>query len=171
MAQPIWLTAAIPSDATPGVYKATFRLTGKTANKNFRLEKEIQIKVYPVVMEEPSLWVTNWFRTSPQKMKTFNGGKDVELYSPAYWEMIKELALKLKECYSNVILISPLQYIEFIEKDGVYAFDYTQFDKMISIFKEAGVLKMIEGGHIAGRSGNWDSQFEPYIPEYKDGKR
>ena len=171
MAQPIWLTAAIPSDAAPGVYKATFRLTGKTANKNFRLEKEIQIKVYPVVMEEPSLWVTNWFRTSPQKMKTFNGGKDVELYSPAYWEMIKELALKLKECYSNVILISPLQYIEFIEKDGVYAFDYTQFDKMISIFKEAGVLKMIEGGHIAGRSGNWDSQFEPYIPGYKDGKK
>lgn len=171
MAQPIWLTAAIPSDATPGIYKATFQLTGKAGNKNFRLEKEIQIKVYPVVMEEPSLWVTNWFGTSPEKMKIFNGGKDTEPYSPAYWGMIEELARKLKECYSNVILVSPLQYIEFTEKDGIYAFDYTQFDKMISIFKEAGVLKMIEGGHIAGRSGNWDSQFEPYIPEYKDGKK
>ena len=30
---------------------------------------------------------------------------------------------------------------------------------------------MIEGGHIAGRSGNWDSQFEPYVPEYEDGKK
>lgn len=171
MAQPIWLTANIPSDAAPGDYKATFRLTGKAGGKLFRQEKEIRIKVYPVIMEEPSLWVTNWFGTSPEKMKIFNGGKEVELYSPIYWDMIKELALKLKECYSNVILISPLQYVEFSEKDGTYTFDYTQFDKMVSIFKEAGALKMIEGGHIAGRTGNWDSQFEPYVPEYKDGKK
>ena len=171
IAQPIWLTASVPANTTPGNYKATFRLTGRAGNKRIKLEKEIRIKVHPVVLEEPSLWVTNWFSTSSDKMKVFNGGKEVELYSQEYWNMVEKLALKLKECYSNVILISPLQYIECIEKYGIYSFDYTQFDKIISIFKKAGVLKMIEGGHIAGRSGNWDSQFEPYVPEYEDGKK
>lgn len=67
MAQPIWLTAAVPANAVPGDYKATFCLTGKAGGKPVRLEKEIRIKVYPVVLEEPSLWVTNWFSTSPEK--------------------------------------------------------------------------------------------------------
>ena len=81
IAQPIWLTASVPANTTPGNYKATFRLTGRAGNKRIKLEKEIRIKVHPVVLEEPSLWVTNWFSTSSDKMKVFNGGKEVELYS------------------------------------------------------------------------------------------
>lgn len=43
--------------------------------------------------------------------------------------MVQELADKMKECYSNVILLSPLEHIEFEEKDGTYTFDYSRFDK------------------------------------------
>lgn len=171
MAQPIWITVPVPTDAKPGNYQATFSLSGKTGGKTFRIERKMDIKVYPVVMQEPDLWVANWFSTSAEKMKVFNGGEDAELYSDTYWEMIRELAAKLKACYSNVILISPLEHIGFTEEDGIYSFDFSQFDKMIGIFKEAGILKMIEGGHIAGRTGNWDSPFAPYVPELKDGKK
>lgn len=171
MAQPIWTTVPVPTDAKPGNYQATFSLSGKTGGKTFRIERKMDIKVYPVVMQEPDLWVANWFSTSAENMKVFNGGEDVELYSDTYWEMIRELAAKLKACYSNVILISPLEHIVFTEENGIYSFDFTQFDKMIGIFKEAGILKMIEGGHIAGRTGNWDSPFAPYVPELKDGKK
>lgn len=171
IAQPIWITAAIPFDAAPGLYRAVFKLSGKAGNLPFTEEKEIRVKVYPVVMNQPDLWVTNWFGTSPEHMRVFNSGKEVELYSPTYWDMISELALKMKECYSNVILISPFQYVEFREKNGHYKFDFTQFDKMLSIFKEAGILKMVEGGHIASRRGNWDSQFELFVPEYKEGEK
>lgn len=80
-------------------------------------------------MPQPDLWVTNWFGTSPDKMKIFNSGKEVEPYSDVYWEMVQELADKMKECYSNVILLSPLEHIEFEEKDGTYTFDYSRFDK------------------------------------------
>ncbi|WP_455673572.1 glycoside hydrolase domain-containing protein [Phocaeicola sp.] len=171
VAQPVWISVPIPADAQAGTYKATFSLKGKAGDEAFDLKKEISIEVYPVVMPQPELWVTNWFSTSPEKMKTFNSGKEVEPYSDAYWAMVGELAGKLKECYSNVILISPLEHIGFSEKDGVYTFDYTQFDKIINIFHQAGVLKMLEGGHIAGRTGNWDSRFAPYVPEYENGKK
>ena len=171
VAQPIWISVPVPTDAEAGNYKATFSLKGTMGNQTFELKKEISVKVYPVVMPQPDLWVTNWFGTSPDKMKIFNGGKEVEPYSDAYWEMVQALADKMKECYSNVILLSPLEHIEFEEKDGTYTFDYSRFDKMIEIFHRAGVLKMLEGGHIAGRSGDWSSQFAPYVPQYENGKK
>ena len=171
VAQPIWISVPVPTDAEAGNYKATFSLKGTMGNQTFELKKEISVKVYPVVMPQPDLWVTNWFGTSPDKMKIFNGGKEVEPYSDAYWEMVQALADKMKECYSNVILLSPLEHIEFEEKNGTYTFDYSRFDKMIEIFHQAGVLKMLEGGHIAGRSGDWSSQFAPYVPQYENGKK
>lgn len=169
--QPIWLTVAIPQDAKAGQYKGTFLIKGKVGGNAFCLKKEIEIKVYPVKMETPTLWVTNWFSTDPEMMKKFNSGKEVELYSAPYWGMIEELAEKMKDCYQNVVLISPLEHIIFTEKENTYSFDYTNFDKMISIFNNAGVLKMIEGGHIATRSGDWESQFVALVPENIDGKK
>ena len=171
VAQPIWISVPVPTDAEAGNYKATFSLKGTMGNQTFELKKEISVKVYPVVMPQPDLWVTNWFGTSPDKMKIFNGGKEVEPYSDAYWEMVQALADKMKECYSNVILLSPLEHIEFEEKNGTYTLAYSRFDKMIEIFHQAGVLKMLEGGHIAGRSGDWSSQFAPYVPQYENGKK
>lgn len=171
MAQPIWVTAFIPRDAVPGDYTAAFKLTGKSGGVSFQEEKEIRIKVYPVVMDTPALWVSNWFSTDSAKMKIFNGGKDVIPYSEEYWNMVRELAGKLKECYSNVILISPLEHVGFKETDGVYTFDFTHFDKMVSIFEEKDILKRLEGGHIAGRTGGWGSGFAAFVPEIKDGKK
>jgi hypothetical protein len=74
--------------------------------------------------------VTNWFTTADDKMKVFSGGKDIEPYSAEYWKMVGELASKLHECYTNVILVSPLQHIEFSEKSGKYSFDYKNFDRV-----------------------------------------
>lgn len=172
LTQPMWVTLPVPADAKEGCYRAEVTLKGLAGNKPFSFTREIYVKVYPVTIEKPSLWVTNWFTTADDKMKVFNGGKDVEPYSAEYWKMVGELASKLHECYTNVILFSPLQHIEFSEKSGKYSFDYKNFDRFIDVFRQAGALKMIEGGHIAARAGNWDSNFEAYVPEVdKDGNK
>lgn len=172
LTQPMWVTLPVPVDAKEGCYRAEVTLKGLAGNKPFSFTREIYVKVYPVTIEKPSLWVTNWFTTADDKMKVFNGGKNVEPYSAEYWKMVGELASKLHECYTNVILVSPLQYIEFSEKSGKYSFDYKNFDRFIDVFRQAGALKMIEGGHIAARAGNWDSNFEAYVPEVdKDGNK
>lgn len=172
LTQPMWVTLPVPVDAKEGCYRAEVTLKGLAGNKPFSFTREIYVKVYPVTIEKPSLWVTNWFTTADDKMKVFNGGKDVEPYSVEYWKMVGELASKLHEYYTNVILVSPLQHIEFSEKSGKYSFDYKNFDRFIDVFRQAGALKMIEGGHIAARAGNWDSNFEAYVPEVdKDGNK
>ncbi|GBU08797.1 hypothetical protein AwDysgo_21280 [Bacteroidales bacterium] len=171
VSQSIWITVAVPHDAKPGDYIGQVKLSGTIAGHSFEIQEEMKLKVYPVVLETPSLWVTNWVFTSPEKMKIFNGGVDVEPYSDKYWELIGELAQKMKDCYQNVVMISPLEHVVFNENKGIYSFDYTQFDKMVRLLKDAGVLKMIEGGHIATREGDWGSQFATFVPEMIDGKK
>ena len=170
LTQPMWVTVNVPHSAKAGNYKAKFTVKGKLDNRDFNLQKELEIKVYPIVLEEPDLWITNHFSTSERNMKIQTEGKDVKSYTEEFWELVKEIAIKQKECYSNVIMINPLDDVHFTEENGKYSFDYTNFDKMVSIFYEAGALKMLEGGHIAGRCGNWVSQFEPYIMKKVDGK-
>lgn len=169
-AQPLWITLPIPEDARAGIYKAEVVFSGVAGSEPFSYKEELCVKVYPVTLEKPSLWVSNWFSVSDDRMKIFNGGVPVKRYSADYWNMVGELAEKLGECYTNAILVSPLEFVEFKEKAGKYTFDFTYFDKFIGIFREEGILGMIEGGHIAGRKGDWVSTFELYVPEYdKDG--
>lgn len=169
-AQPMWVTLPIPINAKEGNYSAEVNLSGIAGGMPFSFKKEIFVKVYPVAIEKPSLWVSNWFSTSDERMKRFNSGEPVKRYSPSYWAMVGELAKKLGECHTNVILVSPLEFVEFKEKEGKYTFDYTYFDQFIEIFKRQGILDMIEGGHIGARKGKWSSPFELYVPEYdKDG--
>ena len=169
--QPMWVTVNIPRTAKAGDYTATFTLKGKLVDQSFTLKKDIHIKVYPIVLNEPDLWVTNWFSTSDENMKIFNGGKEVETYSDTYWKLIQELAEKMKVCFSNVIIVSPFEHIDIKKSENTYTFDFTNFDKMVTIFHQAGVLKMIEGGHIAARCGDWGSQFEVFLPTVEKGEK
>ena len=169
-AQPMWITVPIPTKVADGVYKAQVTLSGQAAGEQFSLNREISIKVYPVTLEKPTLWVSNWFSTTDAAMKVLNGGVSVERYSEEYWAMVGEIAKKLGECHTNVIMISPLDLVEFELKKDKYHFDFTTFDKFINIFEKEGVLGVIEGEHIAVRKGGWKSDYVLYVPEYnKDG--
>ena len=169
--QPIWVTVNIPSNVKAGNYCAKFTINGKLDNQNIELQKELKIKVYPIVLEKPDLWVTNWFSTNDKEMKILNGGTDVEKYSDRYWELTNKLAEKLSLCYSNVMIFNLFEHIEFKEENGKYTFDYTHFDKLLTIFKNNGILKMIEGGHISHRIGKWGSQYATFVPKYVNGKK
>lgn len=167
-AQPMWITVPIPAKTKAGIYKAEVTLTGKASGEEFTLKKSISIKVYPVTLEKPTLWLSNWFNTSDAAMKVLNGGKSVKRYSPEYWDMVSEIARMLGECHTNVILLDPLRHVEYTMKGDKYSFDFGNFDKFIEIFEKAGVLGMVEGEHIAIRKGGWKSQFVFLVPEYNE---
>ena len=155
--QPVWVSVAVPKDAAPGVYKGKVKVKGKGVN----LSGEIAVKVYPVVLEEPTLWVTNWFNSGERSLKHFN--PDAELYSEEHWDYIRALARIMKESYQNTILVS-LGLIESKADGEKWSFDFTKFDKEVEIFEEAGVLKKLEAGHIGGRIGLWNSPFGVTVP-------
>ena len=157
MTQPVWVTVDVPKDAIPGVYNGKIRLSGE----GFNLESEIALKVYPVVLEEPTLWITNWFNSSEGALKYFD--PEATIYSEEYWEYIRAIASKMKVCYQNTVLI-PLSTITSTNEGGSWSFNFDNFDKMVGIFIEAGVLKRLEVGHVGGRVGKWNSPFGVNVP-------
>jgi hypothetical protein len=46
-----------------------------------------------------------------------------------------------------------------LDDNGKYTFDFTRLDKIISIFRDAGVNGRIEGSFLGGREGGWYGPF------------
>ncbi|MBR9999279.1 MAG: DUF4091 domain-containing protein, partial [Cyclobacteriaceae bacterium] len=163
--QPVWVTVRIPGETPAGKYTGEVILSGKAGEETFEVKKSVWIQVYPVTIKHTSLWVTNWYTTSPHNLELIFGEKNIEPYSGRYWTFIKLLADKMAEYRQNVALISPLMLTEYnLDRQGNYQFDFSRFDQTVEIFREAGVLGRIEGGHLGTREGGWVSDFVVFVP-------
>jgi hypothetical protein len=70
-----------------------------------------------------------------------------------------------------VALISPLAQAKFtVDARGELAIDFTRFDRWVEIFQQEGVIGRIEGGHIGGRKGGWESAFAVTVHQVQDGR-
>lgn len=167
--QPIWLTVPIPATTPAGTYKGRIIVMGTADGAPFERTKEFTIVVYPVTLPAQTLWVTNWFFLGDEQLKLLNNGKNVELYSKPYWEIMRLCARAMKSFRQNVALISPLHLMDFSIKGDKYTFDFTKFDTMTSIFIEEGTIGRIEGGHIGGRESTWETPFVVSVPEKRGG--
>lgn len=163
--QPIWVSIPIPINAEPGLYEGNVTITGLNGKTKFKLSKAYSVKVYPAFIDKTTLWVTNWFFTDPERLRLLNGGNAVELYSDEYFRLVKLLANKMAEYRQNVALLSPIGLSSFTWKKGKWKTDFTNFDKMVNLFIDTGVIGRIEGGHIGGREGGWNSQFVVSVPK------
>ena len=165
-AQPVWITVHIPKDAKPGTYKATVTVTGTVAGKPVSAEKELSIKVYKAMIDKCRLWVTEWFGVNSNHLKI-----KPEAESDEYYALLGRYAKNMAEHHHNVALISPLSLAAFTAKDdGTLGIDFSRFDRWVEVFKKEGVIGRIEGGHIGGRKGDWDSEFAVTAWSVKDGK-
>jgi hypothetical protein len=162
--QPIWISVPVPEDAKPGLYNGKVTITGKNGEELFSISKDYSVKVYPVTIEETSLWVTNWFTLDADRLKWMNDGVPFEPFSDKYWRCVDKLAKKMAEYKQNIALISPLHLSEFKFENNKWAIDFSNFDKTVELFIRKGVIGKIEGGHIGARESHWTSQFVVFVP-------
>ena len=159
--QPVWVAYKIPRDAAAGDYTATLVFTGKINGKPIRITKEVNAKVYPVVLPEQTLSVVNWLGPS----SLMNGDQRLETYSDRYWELYAALANVARDHGQNVYLISG----PAVQVDGTqYTLDFTNFDKTVELLIREGGLKRIAGPHFAGRprgDDGWEDDFEVFVPK------
>lgn len=160
--QSIRVSVPIPAGAAPGLYKGTVVFEGKTGNQSFRATRTLSIQVYKASAVQNTLQTSNWFffenRLSPpyNKLQYMNGGKEVVQYSPRYWQLMEAVAKNMQAYRQNVLYVSPLREASYKVVNGRFVFDFSNFDKIVSLFKRYGVAQTIEGGHLGGRSGGWD---------------
>lgn len=157
---PLWISVPIPVNTPSGIYKGKVNISGMVSKRKESFQQDFVIKVYPVKVPQTSLWISNWSNhPNTKSLEPLNRGNKVEAFSPLYWELVKVHADMMASHNQNVNRIYPLRNTSFRIKDGKYTFDFTNFDKEVEIFEKAGVLKRIEGGHIAWRSAGWDDPF------------
>lgn len=161
--QPIWITISIPEDCTTGVYQGTVRILGAINGRSFTEEKDIEVEVFKPVIKNTSLWVTNWFFLD--RLHYLNEMEPVERHSELYWELSRVLASTLAEYRQNVAMISPFDHTAFSYENGQWGFDFTNFNKMVELFMEEGVIGRLEGGHFGSRlDGDWLGPFGLQVP-------
>ncbi len=165
-AQPVWVTVKVPLDAKPGAYRGELRLTGAIDGKSIEAKQALAIRVYPATVDKTRLWVTDWFGVNSSHLDLKLEGNEEE-----YYTLLGRFARNMAEHRHNVALISPLSLAIFsAAADGKLQVDWSKFDRFVTVCQEAGLVGMIEGGHIGGRMGGWTSQFGVTVVSIEDGK-
>ncbi len=156
--QSIWITVYVPKGAVAGSYKGSIEVTADGASRVVPLE----ITVHPFTLPDArTLHITNWY--SPHNLAKAHG---VEVYSEAYWKWLEVWARFMADYRQDTIITHIIDLIKGNDDgNGNLTFDFSRFDRYVEIFKRAGVIGIIEGGHIAGRNGPWDvPDFRGYYP-------
>ena len=167
--QPVWISYAIPRDMENGNYAGTLAFTGTINGKSFKLIKEVNVNVYPVILPEQTLWMTIWYR--PNLLSQMNGNEPVEPYSDRYWELLGAMARAMRDHGQNTYIIRGHKVFSWdglckFERTGLqYSFDFTNFDKTVEVFIREGGLKRIEGNHLSWRMRDWNGEFGISMPD------
>ncbi len=162
---PVWVTIQIPADAAPGIYNGTIVVrSGKraVARRPFRVHV-----VSARVPEERSLKLTNWFTLDNKTSQQFYG---VAQFSPEWWTLVSNVAHVLAAYRQNVIMTPLLTLIQPKVENGSLAYDFTNFDRWVETFKQAGAIGYIEGSHLIDRANGYDSPLAVPTIQMVDGK-
>ncbi|MBS7611800.1 DUF4091 domain-containing protein [Candidatus Bathyarchaeota archaeon] len=140
--QPIWLTVYIPKDAPAGNYYGELLLEG------FGEEAvKIYLKVHDVTLpSKRALKLSNFL--SPYNISRFHNAR---LWSEEYWAILKAYAQNMAEHRQSSIITPILELTRIYRGNGRLEFDFQLLDRWINLFREAGVIGIIEGGYLAGR--------------------
>ena len=165
-ARPVWITVDVPMDAAPGLYRGMARVSAMTPTGGFNAVAPLELEVFAAAAGPSRLWMTNWFSMNWNHMEI-----SPEPESEEYYALLRRFARNMAEHRQNVALISPLSLAEFgVGADGGLTVDFSRFDRWVRIFQEEGVIGRIEGGHLGGRTGGWDSDFGASIRVVREGK-
>jgi len=165
-AQPVWITVPISTNTVAGTYHGKLTLTGTSAGQAFRLVQPLTVVVHRAVAGPAKLWITEWYALHWPHLQISPQPESAE-----YYDLLRRYARNMAEHRHNVALISPLALASFTAAaNGELQIDFARFDRWVEIFTEAGVLGRIEGGHIGGRKGGWESEFVVTIHQVKEGK-
>jgi len=161
----IWVTIHVPADAAPGVYAGSvlMRSGGRlVARRPFRVKV-----VSASVPEEMSLKVTNWFSLDDKTSRQFYG---VPAFSPQWWTLVANVARVLAAHRQNVILTPLLTLIQPRIDAGNLVYDFTNFDRWVETFRQAGAIGYIEGSHLLDRAGSYEAPLLVSTFQIVDGK-
>lgn len=155
--QPIWLTVHVSKRTPPGEYRGAIDVQTSAGSASVPMT----VKVHPVTLpDERTLFVTNWFNTG-----NIASAHKLDKWSEPYWMMLGAYARVMADHRQNVV-ITPISELIKARDDGNgnLTFDFSMFDRWVTLFEKAGAIGTIEGGHLGTRS-DWEAKdFDAILP-------
>ncbi len=153
--RPVWITIDVPRDIEAGLYKGKICLyakaNGKTIKRDFNLQIEVLNRTLPPAQEwsfHLDLWqhptaVARWY--------------NVPVWSDKHFELMRPLMKRLADAGQKVITTTLNKdpwngqcydrYADMIlwtkKADNTWSYDYSVFDKWVSMMMDLGVTKQI----------------------------
>lgn len=167
--RPVWVTIEVPTDAKAGVYKTQLTLadavTGKTRQK-LNLSVKVLDRTLPTP-DQQTFHVDFW--QQPYAVSRYHG---VERWSDAHFEALRPYLQLLARCgqrvVSAVLFYEPWGDQSFDKfdamvrtvrhKDGTWSYDYTVFDKWVTLCADCGIDRQINCYSMVP----WDMTFRYY---------
>jgi hypothetical protein len=153
--RPVWISIDIPRDAEAGIYKGNLtlyaQLGGKTVKRDLKLQVEVLNRTLPPATEW-LFYLDLW--QNPTAVARFH---DVPVWSDRHFELLKPLMKRLADAGQKVITATLNKdpwngqcydrYVDMIrwtkKADNSWEYDYTAFDKWISMMMDLGVTAQI----------------------------
>lgn len=155
--QSLWVEIHVPTDAAPGVYHGAVEIRSGDKRQLARLPFRLHV-FSAVVPQTRSLDVTNWFSLDDKTSRQFFG---VPIFSDGWWKLIDNVAHVFAEHRQNVVLTPLTTLIQAKAVRGRIQYDYSNFDRWVETFRNAGVIGVIEGSHLTTRAnGSYDGALE-----------
>jgi hypothetical protein len=152
----IWISVFTPEDTRPGMYTGAIEID---AGKR-KLWLPFRVEVFAAtVPRKQKLWVTNWLWFEEEMMAKHY--PELKSDPDRYWRILANIGRTMAEYKQNVVFV-PVRTLAraHLEARGVQ-YDFGLVDRWIEIFDQAGMARMIEGGHLSRRlGGGYDS---PYV--------
>lgn len=149
--QPLWITVAVPEGTPPGSYRGSVTIAADSES----LAVPITVEVWPFALpRKTSMWNTNWFSTGC--LEEWYG---IKRFSEEWWTWVDRVAQNMGEHRHNTILTPLFELVRISRQGDGFTFDCGNLDRWIETFDRHGVAERIEGSHLGGRGGNWESAF------------
>ena len=156
--QPIWITVYTPKETVKGLYKG--EIVVKTTQGDYTVDLSVEVNdtvipdsdqaAYEILMWQ--LIIGSGFGKTTADSHTNDPivrNYKFERWTPRWWELVEDIALKMKSHRLNVLFVQTVQLLidggSTLDEDGIYHFNWSKFDEYIEFFMEKGGVKSLAG--------------------------
>ncbi len=157
--QGIWITVRVPAAAAVGEYSGSVQMDTSEGE----IAVPVSVHVHRVCIPDGrnaafslEYWVNTagfWWRNPHLEQKDFFAEQyGCQKYDDAWWTLVEAIADHLRENRVNVLLVRTHDLLRdggtVLGEDGVYQFDWSLFDRFVSLFLERAEIKKLAGFHL-----------------------
>jgi hypothetical protein len=160
--QPVWITIFIPTGTPAGIYKGIVTIQTTHGEFNTGLVVEVCAVTLPDTnkatldyMHHQQITGAWWLEAKPGYYPhdpiTICYGYN--RFTQDWWALVDDIAKQMKARRQNILYVNIPQLLldggTEVDEKGVFTFNWSRLDEYIKFFMDRGVVKGLEGTHVA----------------------